>query len=99
MPAYRSAGIPAHRHGSKKMKDTNKNIYLILAFIEGCSVMAIELFGAKMAAIYYGNSLYVWTSILSVAVAGLAAGYFSGGFFSSKFPEKQTLFYIFFAAS
>ena len=61
--------------------------------------MAIELLGAKMLAIYYGNSLYVWTSVLSITLAGLAAGYFSGGFVSRKLPKTHTLFYIFLIAA
>ena len=59
--------------------ESKKKWFFILAFIEGGSVMAIELLGAKMLAIYYGNSLYVWTSVLSITLAGLAAGYFAGG--------------------
>jgi len=57
--------------------------------------MAIELLGAKILAIYYGNSLYVWTSVLGITLAGLAAGYFAGGFVSGKFPKIHTLFYVF----
>jgi len=81
------------------MSDSLKKYFLTLALIEGASVMAIELLGAKMAAIYFGNSLYVWTSILGVSVAGLATGYFIGGYITEKFITKKTLFYIFFAAS
>ena len=75
--------------------ESKKNWFFILAFIEGGSVMAIELLGAKMLAIYYGNSLYVWTSVLSITLAGLAAGYFIGGFVSRKFPKTHTLYYVF----
>jgi len=52
--------------------------------------MAVELLGARMAAIYYGNSLYVWTSVLSITIGGLAAGYFLGGYLSGiNDPRKN----------
>jgi len=79
--------------------ESKKNWFFILAFIEGGSVMAIELLGAKMLAIYYGNSLYVWTSVLSITLAGLATGYFAGGFVSRKFPKTHSLFYVFLIAA
>ena len=81
------------------MKNTGKNIYLILAFIEGAAVMGVELLWAKMASVFYGNSLYVWTSILSIAVAGLAAGYYTGGYISKRFTGKSTLYFIFLISS
>jgi len=81
------------------MDNKELNFLKVLAFVEGMSVMAVELLGAKMASVYYGNSLYVWTSILSISVGGLAVGYFLGGRVSTKYPEKKTLFYIFTAAA
>jgi len=72
---------------------------LLLALIEGGCVMALELIGARMAAIYFGNSLYVWTSILSITIAGLAAGYFAGGAISQRFDSKRAIYYAFLAAA
>jgi len=71
--------------------ELKKNWFFILAFIEGGSVMAIELLGAKMLAIYYGNSLYVWTSVLGITLAGLASGYFAGGFVSGRYVGTPKL--------
>ena len=61
--------------------------------------MAVELLGARMTAIFYGNSLHVWTSVLGITLAGLACGYFLGGVVSKKFPKINTLFYIFLPAA
>ncbi|MGE0567882.1 MAG: fused MFS/spermidine synthase [Bacteroidia bacterium] len=46
--------------------------------IEGASVMIVELCSAKLLSPYFGNSLYVWASVLSVTLGGLASGYFYG---------------------
>ena len=56
--------------------------------------MNVELLGAAMETPFYGNSLYVWTSVIGITLAGLAAGYFLGGLVSKKFPQTNTLFYL-----
>jgi predicted membrane-bound spermidine synthase len=67
---------------------------LIVAFFEGGAVMAVELVGAKMIAPFYGNSLYVWTAVLATTLAGLAGGYFFGGYVSEKKNPERSLFVV-----
>lgn len=66
--------------------------FLGLSFLEGASVMAAELLGAKMMAPYFGSSLYVWSAVMAVTLFGLAAGYFAGGILSEK-PNKEKILY------
>jgi len=68
--------------------------YLVIAFVEGSSVMVCELLGAKMIAPVYGASLFVWSSVIGVTLAALAAGYFSGGFLADRFTGNSLLFTI-----
>ncbi len=77
----------------------NKNFYLLLSFIEGGSVMAAELLGAKMLAPYFGSSLYVWATVLAITLGGLAVGYFSGGVLSYKSKNPFALFYVLLAGA
>ncbi len=53
-------------------------LYLTV-FLTGAAVMVIELLGTRMIAPFYGVSLYVWSSLISVALIALAMGYFAGG--------------------
>lgn len=74
---------------------TQSSTYLFtLSFIEGASVMSAELFGAKMLAPFFGSSLYVWATVMAVTLGGLAAGYFTGGYFAEKNKQTNLLFYI-----
>jgi spermidine synthase len=41
--------------------------------------MVIELLGTRLIAPFYGTSLYVWASLISVTMIALAIGYFVGG--------------------
>lgn len=62
--------------------------------MEGASVMAAELLGAKMMAPYFGSSLYVWSAVMAVTLLGLAAGYFVGGVLSEKKNPERTLYRV-----
>lgn len=67
---------------------------LIIAFVEGATVMACELIGAKMTAPFFGTSLYSWASVLAVTLGGLAAGYYIGGVLTTRYPAMRLLFFI-----
>jgi hypothetical protein len=73
-----------------------KKLYflLFLAFIEGASVMACELLGAKMIAPFFGSSLYVWASVLGITLFGLMTGYYTGGYLSEKIKKETLALYM-----
>ncbi|MBN2790399.1 MAG: spermidine synthase [Candidatus Delongbacteria bacterium] len=72
-----------------------RNWFLFLVLlIEGGSLMAVELLGAKLLAPFYGNSLYVWTAVFATTVFSLTLGYFFGGILSEKIPSIKLLFII-----
>jgi len=64
----------------------------VLAFIEGATVMAVELFGAKMMTPYYGSSLIVWTTVIGITLLCLTIGYFLGGRLSMKYKAQNLVF-------
>jgi len=72
-----------------------KHWYLFpVLLVEGGSLMAVELLGAKLVAPFYGNSLYVWTAVLGITLLGLTAGYYFGGIISERYPSNKALFFI-----
>lgn len=80
------------------MLKKNWFVFLLLV-IEGSSLMAIEITGAKVLAPFYGSSLYVWTAILSLTILGLTLGYYFGGLLAKKnTTEKQLVIILGFAA-
>lgn len=52
---------------------------LVLVFFSGVAVMAFEMLGSRALAPTFGNSIFVWGSLISVFLAGLAVGYVGGG--------------------
>lgn len=68
--------------------------YIPLIFAEGATVMAVELCGAKLMAPVYGNSLYVWATILAITLSALAFGYYAGGVLTKRITLTQTLYNV-----
>ena len=46
--------------------------------------MVIEMLGTRLIAPFYGASLYVWSSLISVTMIALAVGYFIGGHWADR---------------
>ena len=69
------------------------HLFLVL-LIEGGALMAVELMGAKLVAPFYGNSLYVWTAVLTISVLGLTLGYYAGGRLSKNGASETNLFVV-----
>ncbi len=71
----------------------------VISFVEGASLMAVELIGAKLVTPAYGNLIYVWASALGFTLLGLMCGYFLGGWLSYRYPDHKLLFLIVFFSS
>ena len=63
----------------------------VLAFGGGFVIMSLELLGGRVLAPYFGGSIYVWGSIITVFMLALSAGYLLGGYLSLKRPNLQKL--------
>ena len=63
----------------------------VLAFGGGFVIMSLELLGGRVLAPYFGGSIHVWGSIITVFMLALSAGYLLGGFLSLKRPNLHKL--------
>jgi len=71
---------------------------LVSVFVSGAVVMALELLGSRVLAPVFGNSIFVWGSLIGVVLAALSAGYYAGGWIADRRPSLQVLSTIIFAA-
>lgn len=71
-------------------------LVLIMAFTSGFIIMSVELLGGRIMAPYFGSSIYVWGSIITVFMLSLAIGYLVGGRLSLHRPNlwKYGAFYV-----
>ena len=71
----------------------------LLAFISSACTLIIELIAGRIMAPYIGVSLYTWTSVIGIVLAGMAAGNFLGGVIADRFASRRILGLVFIAAS
>lgn len=74
-----------------------KYFLIISSFIEGGCLMSFEVLSLKIYTPYLGSSIFVWTSVLTITLLGLACGYWAGGILSKK-NSKKNLILSFFAS-
>src|SRR4029078_8942484 len=72
-------------------------ISCVLAFIGSACTLVIELIAGRIMAPYIGVSLYTWTSIIGVVLAGMSCGNFFGGVVADRYASRRTLGLIFIA--
>ncbi|OGW75364.1 MAG: hypothetical protein A2Z72_07010 [Omnitrophica bacterium RBG_13_46_9] len=75
-----------------------KHYLFITLFVTGGSVMIIELIGTRVIAPVYGTGLFVWASLITVALTCLSIGYWMGGKIADKKPDFKMFYLIILAA-
>ena len=50
-----------------------------LAFTSGFIIMSVELLGGRILSPYFGSSIYVWGSVITIFMVALSLGYLIGG--------------------
>ncbi len=58
----------------------------MIVFISGGVLLALEIVASRVVAPYFGNSVYVWGSLIGVFLAALSLGYFLGGRAATRWP-------------
>ena len=70
------------------------------AIVFGASVcvMVLELTASRLIAVHQGNSLYTWTSVIGVVLAGITIGNFFGGWLADRYSPHKVLGWLFLAS-
>lgn len=69
----------------------SQRFLLLIAFVSGMAVMAMEISAARLLAPYFGTSSFVWTNIIGVVLVALSVGYYYGGKLADKHPRVDIL--------
>ena len=68
-------------------------------FLSSFCVMVVELVAGRLIARNLGSSIYTWTSVIGVILAGLAAGNYLGGRIADRHRPARVLALLFLLAS
>ncbi|RIK73787.1 MAG: hypothetical protein DCC67_17460 [Planctomycetota bacterium] len=63
----------------------------VLVFVSGAALMGLEIVGSRLLAPYFGNSVFVWGSLISLFLIALSLGYYIGGWLSDRRPSRVLL--------
>ena len=67
--------------------------YLIItAILCGALVMVVEVLGSRVIGPFFGVSLFVWTSLITVTLVALALGYGIGGIIADRYSSADYLY-------
>ena len=64
----------------------------LLVFSAGGVLMGLEIAGSRVLAPHFGNSVFVWGSLISVFLLALSVGYVFGGRLADRVPSHRAEF-------
>ena len=70
----------------------------LIVFISNACVMVIELVAGRIVAPFIGVSLYTWTSIIGIILAGMSLGNYVGGKLADRYASRRLLGTLFILA-
>ena len=71
----------------------------IIIFFSSACIMVVELVAGRLIARHLGSSLYTWTSIIGVVLAGMSMGNYLGGRMADRYDPQRSLGLLFLGAS
>jgi spermidine synthase len=63
----------------------------VAVLVAGAVLMSLEILGSRVLAPYFGNSVYVWGSLIGIFMAALSLGYALGGRLADRWPSPHFL--------
>jgi len=87
------AVTPKSRNEVEEPALTGAHVWLLRAavLIGGAAVMVVEILGSRILAPSFGTTLHVWSALITVTLAALAAGYMVGGRVADRRPGLGAL--------
>lgn len=82
----------------RTMNFVQKNFLLFVVFLTGACVLVIEIAALRVLAPYFGNTIFSASSVITVILAALSIGYYTGGRIADRFLSVR-LFYTIILAS
>jgi len=77
---------PVSRANPGHTRITSLLIYCV-TFLSGAVFLGLEIVASRVVAPFFGNSIYVWGSLISVFLLALSVGYFIGGILADRVPD------------
>ncbi len=76
-----------------------QRLLLPLAFTGGLASLGIEFAAARLLAPFFGQSLFIWGTLIGLILIYLTIGYYAGGRLADRRPDARLLFQLVAAAA
>jgi spermidine synthase len=76
-----------------------RRLLLPLAFTGGLASLGIEFAAARLLAPFFGQSLFIWGTLIGLILIYLTIGYYAGGRLADRRPDSRLLFQLTAAAA
>ena len=63
-----------------------------VVFLTGACVLVVEVLAVRVLSPFYGNTIYTVSSVISVILLALSAGYYAGGILADRRPSLSWFF-------
>jgi spermidine synthase len=70
----------------------NRFLLPVVVFLTGAGVLIVEVLAVRVLSPYYGNTIFTVSSVISVVLLALSAGYYIGGVAADRAPSLHTFF-------
>ncbi len=84
-----------HKEAKKASRYKSLVIPCLTVFIASFCIMVLELVAGRLVARFLGSSLYTWTAVIGVVLAGITLGNYIGGRIADRFQARKTLAWLF----
>lgn len=79
-------------------KILKQSMLLFVVFLTGAAILVLEVVAVRILSVYFGNTIYTVSSVISVILLALSAGYFAGGRLADKKATEVLFYYIILAS-
>ncbi len=71
----------------------------LTVFVSNAAFMTLELAASRVVSRQFGSSLYTWTAVIGIVLAGVTFGNYAGGRIADRVASRKTLASLFACAS